>query len=144
MRSVDAARIVGMARAACEYAIKYSQERVAFGKPIGHFQSLAFLMSDMSTEVNAARWLVWRAGWAVDANHPNAHAMVSKAVAQANEMALFVTNNAVQILGGHGFIQDHPVEKWMRDARSHSILFGQTHLQRMIIAREALEKGGKA
>jgi len=144
MRAVDAARTVGMSRAAAEYAINYSNERVAFGKPIGHFQALAFLMSDMVTEVDAARWMVWRAGWAVDNNHPQAHTMVAKAVAQANETSLFVTNNAVQILGGHGFIQDHPVEKWMRDARAHSILFGQTHLQNLIVAGEALSKeGGK-
>lgn len=144
IRCIDSARLVGMARAACEYAINYSQERVAFGKPIGHFQALAFLMSDMATEVNASRWMVWRAGWAVDNNHPKAHTMVAKAVAQTNEMSHFVTNNAVQILGGHGFIQDHPVEKWMRDARSHTILFGQTHLQNLIIAGEALAGGKKA
>ncbi len=134
IRPVHAARIVGTTRAAYEYAVNYAQERIAFGKPIAHFQSIAFLLSDMATQVNAARWMAWRAGWAVDQGHPQAHSMAAKAVSQANEACLFVTNNAVQILGGHGFIQDHPVEKWMRDGRAQSILFG---LQNMVIAEHA-------
>lgn len=132
---VEGARLLGMGRAAAEYAIGYSQERMAFGKPIGHFQSLAFLMSDMTIEVNAARWTLWRAASAVDLGLENAHQIVAQAMAQINQMSLFVTNNAVQILGGHGFIQDHPVEKWMRDARAATVLFGNTHLQNLVIAR---------
>lgn len=132
---VEAARVLGMARASTEYAINYSQERVAFGKPIGHFQALAFLMSDMATEVNAARWALWRAADAIDQDLENAHQIVAQAVAQVNEMSLFATNNGVQVLGGHGFIQDHPVEKWMRDARTATVLFGNTHLQNLVITR---------
>jgi len=135
IKTVEAARLLGMARAATEYAIKYSHERVAFGKPIGHFQALAFLMADMATELNAARWSLWRAADAVDKGMENTHQLVAEAVAQINEMSLFATNNAVQILGGHGFIQDHPVEKWMRDARTATVLFGATNLQNLIIAR---------
>ena len=92
---------------------------------------------------NGREYLDFVAGWAVDSGHTDAHTMVAKAVAQANELAHFVTHNAVQVLGGHGYIQDHPVEKWMRDVRAHTILFGQTHLQNMVIADEALGGGGR-
>ena len=144
IRTVEAARTLGMARAAAEYAINYGQERVAFGKPIAYFQSIAFLMSDMAIEVNAARWSLWRAADAVDQGLEDAHQIVAQAVAQVNEASLFVTNNAVQILGGHGFIQDHPVEKWMRDARTATVLFGATNLQYLTIARGEFTAGQQA
>jgi len=135
IKVIESARMVGISRAATDYAINYSQERQAFGKPIGHFQALAFLMSDMTIKVNAARWAVWRAAAAVDEGLENAHQIVAQAMAQVNDTALFTTNNAVQILGGHGFIQDHPVEKWMRDARTATVLFGPMNLQYPIITR---------
>ncbi len=108
-----AAVLVGAARAASEYAIRYAQERVAFGRPIAHHQGLAFLLVDMATAVDAARLLVWRAA-AVPGNARDA----AWAFAEAAEQALFVAPNAVQALGGHGFMKDHPVEKWMRDIRT--------------------------
>jgi len=144
IRTVEAARTLGMTRAAAEYAINYGQERVAFGKPIAYFQSIAFLMSDMAIEVNAARWSLWRAADAVDQGVEDAHQIVAQAVAQVNEASLFVTNNAVQILGGHGFIQDHPVEKWMRDARTATVLFGATNLQYLTITRGEFTAGQQA
>ena len=112
---VTAARAVGCAAASFEYARAYAEERVAFGKPIGHFQAIAFLLADMATAADAARWLTWKAAWA--AGTSEATALSSAAQGQALEAAFFCANSAVQVLGGAGYVQDHPVEKWMRDAK---------------------------
>ncbi|GIW42407.1 MAG: acyl-CoA dehydrogenase [Candidatus Binatia bacterium] len=116
-----AALLVGVARAATEYAMRYAQERVAFGRPIAHHQGLAFLLTDMATAVDAARLLLWRAAFAPEAELERLSAW---ALAEAAEAALFVGPNAVQVLGGHGFMKDHPVEKWMRDIRTLAQLAG--------------------
>lgn len=116
---IGAARSVGVARAAFEFAKTYAQERIAFGKPIAHFQSIAFLASDMATRVEVMRTTVQRAAWSLDQNEDDALKVAAMAIAECHEGAMFVTNNAVQILGGAGFIQDFPVEKWMRDAKAH-------------------------
>src|SRR5207249_1104758 len=108
---------------AFEHARKYAEERSAFGKPIGHFQAIAFLLADMATEIDGARALCWRACRALDTGADDAELRLAQAAAQAREMCAFVTSSAVQILGGAGFVQDHPVEKWMRDARQLA-LFG--------------------
>lgn len=110
-----ASRAVGVARASYEYALAYAQERQAFGKPIGHFQSIAFLLAEMATSVEATRGLLWKAAW--QAARSQATAEIAAAQAQSLETAFFCTNSAVQILGGAGYVQDHPVEKWMRDAK---------------------------
>jgi alkylation response protein AidB-like acyl-CoA dehydrogenase len=114
---LSGALAVGCARAAYEYALQYAEERQAFGKPIGHFQAIAFMLSDMAMDVEAARWMVWRAASAIDpgAAEPLAAAL---AVTHAHEAALRVADHSVQILGGHGYMQDHPPEKWMRDAKT--------------------------
>ena len=114
---VTAARGVGLAHAAYEYARAYAEERQAFGKPIGHFQAIAFLLADMATAVDAARWLVWRAAWEYDAGK-NPTSNIATAQAQALEASFFCANSCVQILGGAGYLQDHPAEKWMRDAKT--------------------------
>jgi len=119
-----AARAVGVARAAYEYALSYAQDRQAFGKPIGHFQAIAFLLADMATIVEAAHWLLSKAAW--QASRGDATMEIAEAQAQALETAFFCTNNAVQILGGAGYVQDHPVEKWMRDVKVLS-LYGLHH-----------------
>ena len=114
---VTSARAVGLAHAAYEYGRGYAEERQAFGKPIGHFQAIAFLLADMATSVDAARWLVWRAAWSFDAGHtPSCE--IATAQAQALDAAFFCANSAVQILGGAGYLRDHPAEKWMRDAKT--------------------------
>lgn len=114
---VTAARGVGLAHAAYEYARAYAEERQAFGKPIGHFQAIAFLLADMATAVDAARWLVWRAAWEYDkGDKPTSN--IATAQAQALDSAFFCANSCVQILGGAGYLQDHPAEKWMRDAKT--------------------------
>ncbi|MER3447047.1 MAG: hypothetical protein C4291_09480 [Candidatus Dadabacteria bacterium] len=127
---ISAALAVGCARAASEYAFKYASERVAFGTPIYQHQGLSFMMAEMATELDAARWTLWQAAWAFDSGKEEASALAEKAILQANKMGSRVTSDAVQILGGHGFIQDHPVEKWMRDIKTLSVLMGKPTLKR--------------
>src|SRR5439155_23104375 len=99
--------------------------RTAFGKPIGHFQAVAFLLADMHIAADAARLCTWKAAWAFDKGPATLE--IAAAQAQALEAAFFCANSAVQVLGGAGYVQDHPVEKWMRDAKTLS-LYGQ-HMQ---------------
>lgn len=123
MRAAVAALLTGAARGAHAYAARYATERVAFGRPIAHHQALAFLLVDMATAVDAARLAAWHAAAAIDAGRDAAWEAAA-ALAEAAEQALFVGPNAVQILGGHGFMKDHPVEKWMRDIRTLAQLAG--------------------
>ena len=113
-----AARATGCARAAFEHARRYAEERTAFGKPVGHFQAIAFLLADMATELDGLRAITWRATRAFDLEHDDAQLRLAQAAAQAREVLAMITSNAVQILGGAGFVQDHPAEKWMRDGRA--------------------------
>src|SRR3989442_12464717 len=98
-------------------------ERPAFGRPIAHHQALAFLIADLAIAVDAARLAVWRAAAALDRGEP-AEWEAASALAEAAEQALFVAPNAVQILGGHGFMKDNPGGKWMRDIRTLAQLAG--------------------
>ena len=118
-----AALLVGAARGAHRYAMRYAMERTAFGRPIAHHQALAFLIADLAIAVDVARLAVWRAAAALDRGEP-AEWEAASALVEAAEQALFVGPNAVQILGGHGFMKDHPVEKWMRDIRTLAALAG--------------------
>lgn len=118
-----AALLVGVADAAAGFSRAYALERVAFGRPIAHHQALAFLIADMASAVDAARLLVHDAALRLDAGLDAAGACAT-AFVEATGAALFVTPNAVQILGGHGFMQDYPVEKWMREARALALLHG--------------------
>jgi acyl-CoA dehydrogenase len=133
-----AALAVGLARAAFEYAGHYALERRAFGRAIAEHQAVAFLAADMATEIDAARNLLWRAAWAFDGGHGDAGEWVAMALAHATEAAMFVSNNAVQILGGHGYIRDHPVEKWMRDAKTLALSWGTTQSMNRAVARCAM------
>ncbi len=117
---MNAARQVGLARASYEFALDYTQERKAFGKVIAHFQALAFMLAEMHMDVEAARWMVWRAATELDQGKLES---VHEAVAHANEAAWRVADNGVQLLGGAGYIRDYPVEKWMRDTKALA-LFG--------------------
>ena len=110
------AAAVGMARAGFEYARDYAKERVQFGEPIAHRQSIAFMLADMATEVDEARLLVWEAAWKLDQGHdatPDATIMKQ----QVDRMVMQVADRAVQILGGYGYIREYPVELWLRNAR---------------------------
>jgi alkylation response protein AidB-like acyl-CoA dehydrogenase len=111
---------VGCARASFEHAAKYATEREAFGKPIGAFQAISHRIADMAIEIDAARLSVWRAAWKIDKGDAT-HADISQANGQALQAATFCGDEGVQVLGGHGYIKDHPVEKWFRDAVTLSV-----------------------
>ncbi len=117
------AAAVGMARAGFEYARDYAKERVQFGEPIAHRQSIAFMLADMATEVDEARLLVWEAAWKLDQGHdatPDATIMKQ----QVDRMVMQVADRAVQILGGYGYIREYPVELWLRNARGFATFDG--------------------
>lgn len=114
---------VGQARAAYEYARDYAKERVAFGEPIAHRQSIAFMLAEMAIDVDATRLMTWEAAWKLDKGQ-NATHDAYLAATYASDVSLKVTDGAVQVLGGHGYIREHPVELWLRNARSLSTLLG--------------------
>jgi alkylation response protein AidB-like acyl-CoA dehydrogenase len=122
-------------RASAEFAREYALRRVAFGRPIAHHQALAFLLADLRSAVDGARLLVHEAAGRLDRGEDAAEACAT-AFVEAAEQALFVTPNGVQVLGGHGFMQDYPVEKYMRDARALSLLFGGADAAREDAGRE--------
>ncbi len=129
------AQALGIARAAYEYALDYAQHRVQFGRPIVENQAIAFALADMRTEIDAARLLVWRAAWMGSNNVPFAAGEGSMSKLKASEVAVAVTEKAVQILGGAGYLRDHPVERWYRDAKIYTIFEGTSEIQRLVVAR---------
>jgi acyl-CoA dehydrogenase len=133
-----AAQAIGIARAALDFAVQYAKERVAFGVPIGQHQSIQNHLADMAVEVEAARLLVYRAAWLGVNSLPFEKAEGSMSKLKASETAVKVTEQAVQILGGYGYIKDFPVEKWYRDAKIYTIFEGTSEIQRMVIARALL------
>lgn len=132
-----AAASIGIARAALEYARNYANNRFAFGKEIGQFQGISFPLADCLTRLRAARLLTWEAARADDRGEECA---VTSAMAKlfASEAAVDITSQALQTLGGHGYVEDHPVEKWFRDARLETIEEGTSEIQRHIIAQSFL------
>ena len=126
---------LGIARAAFEYASEYALQRKTFGKVIAGHQAIAFKLADMATEIDAARLLVWRAAWNASQGKPFARE-ASMAKLKAGDVAMRVTDEAIQILGGYGYIRDFPVEKWHRDAKIYQIWEGTAEIQRLVIARE--------
>ena len=134
-----AAQAVGIARAAFEFARDYAKERTTFGRPIIENQGVAFKLADMAMEIDAARLLTYRAAW-LSRNGSFEHAEGSMSKLKAGETAVWVTEQAVQILGGYGYIRDFPVEKWYRDAKIYTIFEGTSEIQRIVISR-ALARG---
>jgi acyl-CoA dehydrogenase len=137
-RPMVAAGALGIARAAFEFARDYSLQRIAFGKPIARHEAIAFKLADMATEIDAARLLTWRAGWMAMNGIPFARGEGSMAKLFAGDMAMRVTVDAVQILGGYGYIKDYPVERFMRDAKIYQIWEGTAEIQRLVISRYVL------
>ncbi|HLL25515.1 MAG TPA: acyl-CoA dehydrogenase family protein, partial [Kofleriaceae bacterium] len=127
-----AARAVGVATAAMEYAEAYAAERVQFGQAIGTFESLIRLRDDAQTAALAARLLALHAAWAIDAGLPSAADLASRARVLAGDCVTRATIDAVQIYGGYGFVNDYPVEKLMRDARAFEALHGDERLGRVL------------
>jgi len=134
-RPVVGAYALGIGRAAYEYALDYAKQRVQFGKPIIKNQAISFMLADMAMAVDSARLMVWRAAWMGGAGAPYLQAEGSMAKCFASDMAMKVTVDAVQVLGGQGFMRDHPVEKWVRDAKIFQIFEGTNQIQRMVIGR---------
>jgi acyl-CoA dehydrogenase len=119
-----AAIALGVSKAALEYAIDYAKDRDVFGVKVAQKQSIAFMLAEMATEIEAIRVLTWEAAWMLDTGKEDAYKEAYLAYTGAADMAMMVTDRAVQILGGHGYIREHPVEKWMREGRSFAILAG--------------------
>ena len=134
-RPMVGAQALGIARAAFEFSRDYARERVQFGKPIIENQGISFKLADMSTEIDCARLLVWRAAWMARNFVPFNGAEGSKSKVKAAEVAVKVTDDAIQILGGYGYCREYPVEKWHRDAKIYAIFEGTSEIQRVVIAR---------
>jgi alkylation response protein AidB-like acyl-CoA dehydrogenase len=129
------AQAVGIARAAYEYALEYAQNRVQFGRPIIDNQAIAFKLADMKTGIDAARLLVWRAAWMGRTGKEFGSAEGSMSKLYAGETAVWVTEQAIQILGGNGYTREYPVERMHRDAKIYTIFEGTSEIQRLIISR---------
>jgi alkylation response protein AidB-like acyl-CoA dehydrogenase len=134
-RPAVAAQAVGIARAAYEYALEYAKQRRAFGRAIIENQGIAFKLSDMRTRIDAARLLYQRAAWmgARGKRYEAGEGSMSKLF--AGETAVWVTEEAIQILGGYGYVREYPVERWHRDSKIYTIFEGTSEIQRVIIAR---------
>ena len=128
---------VGVAQAALDVATRYAGERQAFGKPLGAFEGIQFMLADMAMKTQASRLLVYEAAWKMDNDEP---AVVAAAMAKcyATDTAMAVTTDAVQALGGAGYVRDWPVERYMRDAKVGQIFEGANQIQRIVIARGLL------
>jgi len=144
MSTLDGGRIsvgamsLGIAQEALDIAVKYSQEREQFGKPIAAFQAIQFHLADMSVQLEAARNLVYKAAWLKDAGQPYTMA-AAQAKLFATEMATKVTHHAVQVLGGYGYCSEYQVERLYRDARAGELFEGTSEMQRIVIARNLLK-----
>src|ERR1700756_5150577 len=130
-----AAQAVGIAQGATDYANQYAKERIAFGKPIGELQAIQFKLADMETRTAAARELLYKACALADRNDPALSKYSSMAKLFASDTAMAVTIEAVQILGGYGYVTEYPVERMMRDAKITQIYEGTNEIQRLVIAR---------
>ncbi len=134
-RPVVGAQALGIARAAYEYALEYAKGREQFGKPIIENQAIAFTLADMKTEIDAARLLVWRASWMGRNQVPFNNAEGSMSKLKGGEVATWVTERAIQILGGNGYTREYPVERMHRDAKIYDIFEGTSEIQRIVISR---------
>jgi alkylation response protein AidB-like acyl-CoA dehydrogenase len=128
---------LGLAQAALDASIPYAQTREQFGRPIGTFQGVAFMVADMATEIEAARSLVWKAAWLKDQGRDYG-LVAAEAKLYASEVSARATNAAIQIHGGYGYTTDYPVERFMRDAKLTEIGEGTSQVQRLVIARRIL------
>ena len=139
MATLDGGRIgvgaqaVGIAQGAIDEAVKFTKERIQFGRRISQFQNTQFTLADMQTRTDAARMLVWRAAAAEQEGQPYTH-LAAMAKLFASETASYVTNRAVQLCGGYGYTKDYPVERMMRDAKVTEIYEGTSEVQRMVIS----------
>jgi alkylation response protein AidB-like acyl-CoA dehydrogenase len=143
LKTLDGGRIsigamaLGLSQAALDASVVYARERKQFGKPIGSFQGVAFMIADMSTEVDAARAMVWRAAWMKDQNMDYGTA-AAEAKLFASEVSQRVTNWGVQVHGGYGYVEEYKVERYLRDAKLTELGEGTSQIQRLVIGRKVL------
>src|ERR687892_2606186 len=141
MRTLDfsrpgiAAQALGIAQGAFDFAVGYCSERKQFGKPVSAFQGMQFMFADMAMKIETARLAVYRAANAVDDNEPNVSYWAAIAKCYASDVAMSVTTDCVQALGGYGYVREYPVERFMRDAKITQIYEGTNQIQRVVIAR---------
>jgi alkylation response protein AidB-like acyl-CoA dehydrogenase len=136
-----AAQALGIAAGALEYATNYAKERIAFGKPIGQHQGIGFMLADMKTEVEAARLLLYESARKCDAGEADVTLWAAMAKLKCGDVAMSVTTDAVQVLGGFGYSSEYPVERMMRDAKITQIYEGTQQIQRLVINRNMIGKG---
>ena len=139
-----AAQALGIAAGALETAVQYSRERRQFGKPISAFQGVQFMLADMATQVEAARTLIYQAAREIDGGARNISKISAMSKVFASDVAMRVTTDAVQILGGYGYMKDYPVEKMMRDAKITQIYEGTNQIQREVIAMNLIKEAAAA
>jgi len=139
-RVAVAAQALGIAQGAFDHALAYAKERQQFGQPIVNFQAIQWMLADMATQIDAARLLVYRAAYLQDQGQPFVKE-ASMAKVYAAETSSFVTNKAIQIFGGYGYIKEYPLERYLRDAKITEIYEGTSEMQRMTIARQLMKEG---
>jgi alkylation response protein AidB-like acyl-CoA dehydrogenase len=148
MKGLDGGRIniascsLGAAQAALEQSLRYVEERKQFGKPLSDFQSLQFKLADMLTDLTASRQMVRLAAHKLDHAHSEASLYCAMAKRFATDHCFTLCNEALQLHGGYGYLNDYPLERWVRDSRVHQILEGTNEIMRVIIARRLLDQGG--
>ena len=148
MRTLDysrptiGAQALGIAQGAFDYAIRYASEREQFGQPIARFQGMQFLIADLAMRIEASRLLVYRAASLVERGDPTMTVFAAMAKCYASDTAMQVTTDAVQILGGYGYMREYPVERMMRDAKITQIYEGTNQIQRIVIARQVMKAVG--
>ncbi|MES2819826.1 MAG: isobutyryl-CoA dehydrogenase [Pseudomonadota bacterium] len=148
MKGLDGGRIniascsLGAAQAALEQSLRYVEERKQFGKALSDFQALQFKLADMLTQLTASRQMVRLAAHKLDHQHPEASLYCAMAKRFATDQCFELCNEALQLHGGYGYLNDYPLERWVRDSRVHQILEGTNEIMRVIIARRLLDQGG--
>ena len=148
MKGLDGGRIniascsLGAAQAALEQSLRYVEERKQFGKALSTFQALQFRLADMLTDLTASRQMVRLAAHKLDQSHGEASLYCAMAKRFATDHCFTVCNEALQLHGGYGYLNDYPLERWVRDSRVHQILEGTNEIMRVIIARRLLDQGG--
>lgn len=136
---LQAAKQVGLMEAACHYATEYTATRKAFGQEIAKFQAVSFRVAKMVTEKRVTNHFVLEAAQALDERQEDAVQKAKKTIFQAHKAVKYVTDSAVQLLGGHGFVQDYPVEKWMRDAQAQVMLYENEHRLRLAYGMDLID-----
>jgi acyl-CoA dehydrogenase len=138
-RTGVAAAAVGNAQSAYDYSREWAKKRIQFGSPVTNLQGVSFILADMATEIEAARMLVWRAAWAYDTQQKDFSKLSAMSKYFATDVAMKVTTNAVQVMGGEGYSKEHPVEKMMRDAKLSQIYEGTNQVNRLVVSKHILK-----